>query len=153
MIHERNCHMNNIPAVFALLCVTALPMGAQTKILVAKSRTPIRVAGDYPGGVAYPTACDEQGRLYVKLIEAGPGMIGPLFRLSSKGAVEAQFDTSGALINRYAVRPDGGVIMIYVGGYSKVMDIFTSDGTRGSSVQLERPLTPFSPLQLAVFRS
>ncbi len=145
--------MNRIPPIFALLCVIALPMAAQTKILVAKSRTPIRVAGDYPGGMAYPTTCDEQGRLYVKLIEAGPGMIGPLFRLSSKGVVEAQFDTSGALINRYGVRPDGGVIMVYVGGSSKVVDIFTPDGTRGPSVQLERPPTPFFPSQLAVFRS
>jgi len=53
-------------------------MAAQTKILVAKSRVPLKVADDYPGGMAYPTACDEQGRLYVKLIEGGPGMVGPL---------------------------------------------------------------------------
>jgi hypothetical protein len=32
--------MNKIPAVFALLCVTGLPMAAQTKVLVAKSRVP-----------------------------------------------------------------------------------------------------------------
>jgi hypothetical protein len=31
--------------------------------------------------------------LYVKLIKIGPGMMGPLFRLSSKGVVETEFDT------------------------------------------------------------
>jgi hypothetical protein len=107
--------MNKILAL-ALLCGTAFSIAAQTKMLVAKSRVPVSVAGDYPGGLAYPTACDEQGRLYVKLIEAGPGMVGPLFRLSSKCLVEAEFDTSGAIINRYAVRPDGGVIMIHSDG-------------------------------------
>lgn len=128
-------------------------MAAQTAILVAKSRVPISVAGDYPGGIAFPTACDEQGRLYVKLIKGGPGMIGPLFRLSSKGTVEAEFDTSGAVMNRHGVRPDGGVIMMYTDGTIKVVDNFAPDGTRGSSVQLERPPTPFFPSQLAVFQS
>jgi hypothetical protein len=90
--------MNKIPAVFALLCVTALPIVAQTKVLVAKSRTPVSVVGEYHGGIAFPTACDEQGRLYVKLIKIGPGMMGPLFRLSSKGVVETEFDTSGAVL-------------------------------------------------------
>src|SRR5262249_3407484 len=104
-----DCDMNQFVGVLALLCVSALPTAAQTKLLVAKDRVPIRIAGDYPGGIAYPTLCDEQGRSYVKLITEGPGMVGPIFRLSSNGAVEAKFDTSGALINRYAVRPDGGV--------------------------------------------
>ena len=62
MIHKSYCHMNKIPAVFALLCVTALPMAAQTKVLVAKSRVPVSVVGEYHGGIAFPTACDEQGR-------------------------------------------------------------------------------------------
>jgi hypothetical protein len=97
--------MNKIPAVFALLCVTALPMAARTKVLVPKSRVPVSVVGEYHGGIAFPTACDEQGRLYVKLTKIGPGMMGPLFRLSSKGVVETEFDTSGAVVNRYAVRP------------------------------------------------
>jgi hypothetical protein len=145
--------MNQLVAVLALLYATSLLVAAQTKTLVAKTRVPISVTGDYPGGIAYPTACDEQGRSYVKLITEGPGMIGPIFRLSSNGVVETEFDTSGALINRYAVRPDGGVIMIYVGGSSKVIDNFAPDGTRESSVQLERPPVPFFPSQLAVFRS
>ena len=145
--------MNKIPAVLILLCVTALQMAAQTKVLVAKSRVPISVAGDYHGGIAFPTACDEQGRLYVKLVKIGPGMMGPLFRLSSKGVAETEFDTSGALINRYAVRPDGGVVMMRVEETTKIVDTFAPDGTRQSSVALERPPIPFFPSQLAVFHS
>ena len=128
-------------------------MAAQTKVLVAKSRLPVSVVGEYHGGIAFPTACDEQGRLYVKLIKIGPGMMGPLFRLSSKGVVEAEFDTSGAVVNRYAVRPDGGVIMLRVDGASKIVDNFAPDGRRESSVVLERPPIPFFPSQLAVFHS
>jgi hypothetical protein len=62
MIRKRQWHMNKIPAVFALLRVTALPIVAQTKVLVAKSRTPVSVVDEYHGGIAFPTACDEQGR-------------------------------------------------------------------------------------------
>jgi hypothetical protein len=145
--------MRRISALFVLVVVTALPIAAQTKILVAKSRVPVSVAGDYHGGIAFPTACDEQGRLYVKLIKAGPGMVGPLFRLSSKGVVEAEFDTSEAVINRYAVRPGGGVVMLRVNGGKKFIDNFASDGTRESSVALDRPPVPFFPSQLAVFHS
>jgi hypothetical protein len=152
MISKGFRHMNKLPAVLALL-VTTLPISAQTKILVAKSRVPITVAGDYRGGIAFPTACDEQGRLYVKLTKTGPGMVGPLFRLSNEGDVEAQFDTSGALINRYAVRPDGGVIMLHSDGSTKFIDSFAPDGVRESSVGLDRPPTPFFPSQLAVFPS
>jgi len=144
--------MNKLPAVLALL-VTTLPIAAQTKILVAKSRVQVAVAADYRGGIAFPTACDEQGRLYVKLIKIGPGMVGPLFRLSNKGGVEAEFDTSGALINRYAVRPDGGVIMMHSDGSTKFIDNFAPDGVRESSIGLDRPPTPFFPSQLAVFPS
>ncbi len=145
--------MNRIVAL-ALLCGTAIPLAAQTKILVAKSRVPVSVAGDYPGGMAYPTACDEEGRLYVKLFEGNSGMVGLLFRLSSKGLVEAKFDTTGALINRYAVRPDGGVIMIHLdGGGDKYVDNFAPDGSREPSIRLEPPPTPFFPSQLAVFHS
>ena len=143
--------MNTLIAVLALL-LTALPIVAQTKTLVAKNRTPI-AAGDYRNGFALPTTCDDQERLYIKLFEAGPGMNGPLFRLSSTGAVEAKFDTSGALINRYAARPDGGVIMIHSDGSGKFIDNFAPDGTRESSVALERPPVPFFPSQLAVFNS
>lgn len=133
--------------------LTALPIAAQTKILVAKNRKPIAVAGEHRGGFAYPTICDEQGHLYVKLFEdPHHGMVGPLFRLSSKGVVEAEFDTTGGLINRYAARPDGGVIMIHSDG-SLFIDNYVPDGTHESSVALERPPVPFFPSQLAVFRS
>lgn len=67
--------------------------------------------------------------------------------------MEAQFDTSDAIINRYAVRPDGGVIMIRSDGVDKFIDNFAPDGSRESSVRLERPPTPFFPSQLAVFHS
>jgi hypothetical protein len=144
--------MNKIPAFLVLLCVTVL-LPAQTRLLVAKTRTPIAVVDDHRGGIALPTACDEQGRSYLKLIMAGPGMVGPLFRLSGKGAVEAQFDTSGALTNRYAVRPDGGVVLMHVDGALKVIDNFAPDGKRESSVTLERPPIAFFPSQLAVFPS
>jgi hypothetical protein len=154
MIQQRGMgQMHRISALFVLAVVTALPIAARTKILAVRSRVSVSVAGDNPGGIALPTACDEQGRLYVKLIKAGPGMVGPLFRLSSKGVVEAEFDTSDALINRYAVRPNGGVIMLHMNGGKKFIDNFASDGTRESSVALERPPIPFFPSQLAVFHS
>jgi hypothetical protein len=137
------------PAV-ALLCLAALPMAAQTKVLVAKSRMSSSVASD--GNFALPTACDEQGRSYVKLVKSGPGMVGPLLRLSAKGVLEAEFDTEGALVNIYAVRPNGGVVMLHLDGIT-VIDNFGPDGKRESSVRLERPPTPFFPSQIAVFRS
>jgi len=129
--------MNKLPLVLAFLVITP-PIVAQSKVLVARDRVSIPAADAYSGRIAYPTACDEQGRSYIKLVKSGPGMDGPLFRISSKGAVEAQFDTSGALINRYAVRPDAGVIMMHSDGAIKVLDNFAPDGTRESSVRLER---------------
>lgn len=143
-----------ILVILALVGLTPLSVAAQTKLLVAKSRVPITVVGDYsPGNIAVPTACDEQRRFYVKLIKPGPGMVGSLFRWSSKGVAEAEFDTSGALVNRYAVRPDGGVIMVHSDGYSKLLDNFGPEGTRDSSVALDPPQTPFFPSQMAVFHS
>jgi hypothetical protein len=144
--------MNKLPLVLAFLVITP-PIVAQSKVLVARDRVSIPAADAYSGRIAYPTACDEQGRSYIKLVKSGPGMDGPLFRISSKGAVEAQFDTSGALINRYAVRPDAGVIMMHSDGAIKVLDNFAPDGTRESSVRLERRPVPFFPSQLAVFQS
>jgi len=58
----------------------------------------------------------------------------PLFRLSSQGVVETKFNSSGELINRYAARPDGAVIMIHSDGSTKLIDNFAPDGTRDSSV-------------------
>jgi hypothetical protein len=143
--------VNKLAAV-ALLCLTTLPITAQTKTLVAKSRVP-SVTFDGFRSFALPTACDEQGRSYVKLVKPIPGMVGPLLRLSSKGELEAEFDTEGALMNIFAVRPNGGVAMIHVDGAAKVVDNFGPDGKRESSVRLERPPVPFFPMQIAVFHS
>jgi len=146
--------MNKLAAV-ALLCATSLPVAAQTKVLVAKSRVPSVTFDDGSDhrSFALPTDCDEQGRSYVKLVKPVPGMVGPLLRLSSKGVLEAEFDTDGAVMNLYAVRPNGGVAMVHVDGGTKVVDNFGRDGKRESSVPLERPPIPFFPMQIAVFRS
>lgn len=143
--------MNKLAAV-ALFCATTLPMTAQTKVLVAKSRVP-SVTFDGFRSFALPTACGEQGRSYVKLVKPEPGMVGPLLRLSAKGELEAEFDTAGALMNIFAVRPNGGVAMIHMDGGAKFVDNFSPDGKRQSSVPLERPPIPFFPMQIAVFRS
>jgi hypothetical protein len=144
--------MNTLHGALALFFAT-LPILAQTKPLVAKDRVPIKVAGDYPGGIAYPTFCDERGRLYVKLIEQGPEMRGPLLRISDKGIVETRFDTAGELINRYATRPDGGVIMIHTSGSTQFIDNFSPDGKFESSVALESTPIHFFPSVIAVFHS
>lgn len=143
--------MNKLAAV-AVLCATALPMAAQTKVLVPKSRVP-SVTFDGFRNFALPTACDEEGRSYVKLVKPGPGWDGPLLRLSRKGVLEAEFDTEGALVNMYAVRPNGGVAMVHLDGATKVVDNFGPDGKRESSVRLEIPPIGFFPSQIAVFRS
>jgi hypothetical protein len=65
--------------------------------------------------------------------------------------VEAKFDTSVAIINRYAGRPNGGVIMIHSDGVNKFIDNFAPDGTRESSVRLEPPPTAFFPRNLLYF--
>jgi hypothetical protein len=143
--------MNKLAAV-ALLCATALPVAAQTKVLVAKSRVP-SVTFDGFRSFALPTDCDEQGRSYVKLVKPVPGMVGPLLRLSGKGVLEAEFDTEGAVMNLYAVRPNGGVAMVRVDAGTEVVDNFGPNGKRESSVPLERPPIPFFPMQIAVFRS
>jgi hypothetical protein len=138
-------------AVAALLCAAALPLAAQTKGLVVKSR----VATNLPGGgpMELPNFCDDQGRLYVKLVKPGTAMEGPLLRLSAKGVLEVEFDTAGAITNVFAVRPNGGVAMVRSDGSVKVVENFGPDGKRESSVRLEKPPKPFFPRQIAVFRS
>ncbi len=135
----------------ALLCMTALPMAAETRVLVPKSRVATSVEAG--GSFALPTGCDEQGRSYVKLVKPGTAMEGPLLRLSDKGALEAEFDTSGAVTNVFAVRPKGGVAMIHLDEGTQVVDNFGPDGKRESSIRLERPPKPFFPSQIAVFRT
>src|SRR5215472_11660831 len=144
--------MTKLSLLFTLTAVS-LPIAAQNRVLVPQGRFPISTSDQFSGGVAYPTACDEQGRPYIKVLKSGPGMVGPIFRLSSRGIVEAQFDTSDELTNRYAVRPDGGVIMIHVDGKYKVLDNFAPDGARQPFVRLEPTPIAFFPSQLAVFHS
>jgi hypothetical protein len=144
--------MNQLPLVVSLLLV-ASTVAAQTKVLVAVERIPIVGADERAFGIAFPTACDQQGRAYVKLAWSEPGNVEPLLRLSDKGAVEVQFDTSGEILNRYAVRPDGGVVMMHSDGKYKFLDNFAPDGKHESSVRLEPPPIPFFPSQLAVFHS
>src|SRR5215469_8223725 len=89
-------------------------------------------------------------------------MTGPVFRVSDKGVIEAQFDSPEMLGNTFGVRPDGGIAaliapigkggMPYL-GKTKVVDNFGPDGTRESQVHLETPPIPFFPLQIAVFPS
>jgi hypothetical protein len=144
--------MNRLPLVVSLLLV-ASAVAAQSNLLVAVEHIPIVGSDERAVGIVFPTACDQQGRAYVKLSWAEPGNVEPLLRLSDKGAVEVQFDTSGELINRYAVRPDGGVVMMHSDGKDKFLDNFAPDGKHESSVRLEPPPTPFFPSQLAVFHS
>lgn len=144
--------MNKLPLVVSLLLV-ASAAAAQSTVLAAVERIPIVGADERAFGIVFPTACDQQGRAFVKLSWGEPGNVEPLLRLSDKGAVEVQFDTSGELINRYAVRPDGGVVMLHSDGKYKFLDNFAPDGKHESSVRLEPPPTPFFPSQLAVFPS
>jgi hypothetical protein len=73
--------------------------------------------------------------------------------LSSKGVLEAEFDTDGAVMNLYAVRPNGGVAMMHLDAGTEDVDDFGPDGKRESSIPLERPPITFFPMQIAVFRS
>ena len=143
--------MNKVATVALLFCMTSLPLTAQTKTLVVKSRVATSIPSD--GNFALPTACDEQGRLYVKVVKSSPGMVGPLLRLSAKGVLETEFDTEGALVNIFAVRPNGGVAMLHLDKGTEVVDNFGPDGKRESPVRIERPPEPFFPKQVAVFHS
>jgi hypothetical protein len=140
-------------AVLAVLCACALTVSAQTKVLEAKSRVPTNVSFDEFRAFALPTLCDDRGRSYVKLAKQGHGMVGPLLRLSSKGMLEAEFDTTGELVNIYAARPNGGVAMLNAEdmGSTKIIDNFSPDSTRESAVKLDQTPIPFFPMQIAVF--
>jgi hypothetical protein len=56
--------------------------------------------------------------------------------------LEAEFDTDGAVMNLYAVRPNGGVAMMHLDAGTEVVDNFGFDGKRESSIPLERPPIP-----------
>jgi len=142
--------MNRFVTV-AILWATAMPSTAQTKLLMVKDHVSSSVTSN--GSFALPTACDEQRHSYVKLVKPGPGMAGPLLRLSSKGVLEAEFDTAGAMVNIYAVRPGGGVAMLHKDAGITLVDNFSPDGKHEAAVRLERPPIAFFPMQIAVFRS
>lgn len=142
--------MNKLAAV-ALLCASAMPLAAQTKVLVVKNRISSSVTFDDARNFALPTACDEQGRSYVKLVKPGPGMAGPLLRLSGKGVLETEFDTSGAVVNVYAVRPNGGVAMVHLEGAAKVVNDSGPMGSVNRRCGLSVRRQPFFPRKLQYF--
>ena len=80
-------------------------------------------------------------------------MVGRLFRLSDKGVREAEFDTSGALVNIYAVGPNGGVAMLHLDGAVKSSTISAPIGSANHQFGSRVPPKAFFPLQIAVFRS
>jgi hypothetical protein len=146
--------MKDLAAVIALLCASALPIAGQTKVLEAKSRVPTNVSFDEFRAFALPTLCDDRGRSYVKLAKQGHGMVGQLLRLSSKGMLEAEFDTSGELVNIFAARPNGGVAMLNAEDMAstKVVDNFAPNGTRESAVGFDQAPIPFFPMQSLYFQ-
>jgi len=144
--------MIKLPLAVALLVVSSSAAG-QNNVLVPVERTPIVGADERSFSVMFPIACDEQGRTYVRLSRVEAGIDDPLLRISNKGSVDVQFGTSGEVLNRYAIRHDGGVIMYHSDGKDKFLDNFGSDGARESSVRLEVPPTAFFPSQLAIFQS
>ena len=136
-------------ALAVSLCPAAF---GQSKPLVRTHTIPTTLTFDSNPSYALPTACDDKGRSYVKLIEPDGKMTGPV-RVSDKGVIEAQFDTTQTLDNTFAVRPDSGIAAVHRDGKTDVIDNFAPDGARGSQVRLETPPVPFFPMQIAVFPS
>jgi len=144
--------MNQRFAFVALFVVSILPAQSQLKPIVATRTVATTFKFEDLRNFALPTFCDDKQRAYVKLWQARMGTLGPVYRISHQGAVEATFDTSNMLGNIFAVRPDGGISTVDL-NISSIIDNFNPDGTRLSEVQLERPPVPFFPAQLAVFPS
>lgn len=142
--------MNRLAAI-TLVCAAALPTTGQTKILLPAARIPSTAIFDSFRSIALPTACDEQGRLYVKLLKPDGDNSGPLLRFSKTGVQEAAFDMSSAVgFNVFGIRPKGGIATVQdEQGYSVVN--FGPDGKRESAVRLDA--SHFFPSQLAVFSS
>jgi hypothetical protein len=78
--------MNKQLAIIAGLFVTAMPASGQLKPLVAASTIPTTIKFEGHAGFALPTFCDEKGRSYVKLMQPGMGMAGPVFRILTRGS-------------------------------------------------------------------
>src|SRR5689334_21084256 len=120
--------MKKLAAVALLLAAPVLAT-AQGKPLVLKNRIRTDVAFEGYRSFLLPSGCDEQERAYVML--DNPDMQGnePLLKISSKGVLEAKFDTSGFLMQRYAVRPHGGVLLIRVDDFGrKLIENFNGEG-------------------------
>jgi len=152
--------MKSLLPFIALFVAWYAPAAGQIKPLVQKGTIATTLTFDY-ASFALPTACDDKGRSYLKLWK-GNGSRGPVFRVSDKGVIEAQFDSPEMLGNIFAVRPDAGIAVLIapIGkggvpylGKTKVIDNFGPDGARESQVRLETPLIPIHPMQIAVFPS
>jgi len=145
--------MKGLLLFIALLIIGCGPAAGQIKPLVQSDTIATTLTFDGNRSFALPTACDDKGRSYVKLMEPDGKMTGPVFRVSPKGVIEAQFDITGTLGNTFAVRPNSGIAVAHLDGKAKVIDQFGPDGARESQVRLEVPPAPFFPMQIAVFPS
>ena len=140
-------------ALITLFFVSSLSVFGQIKLLVVAATMPTTIKFEGYRNFALPSFCDESGRSYVKLLQPGKGMAGPLFRISDKGVAEAEFDVSGALGNTFAVWPNGGIAAAHLQGKTKVIDRFDPNGEHAEEIWLEQPPVPFFPMQIAIFPS
>lgn len=145
--------MNKRLALIATLFGLVLAASAQLKPLVVTRTIPTTIKFEGYRSFGLPSFCDEKGNSYIRLLEPGRGMHGPVFRLSQQGFVEAEFDTTNLLENTFAVRPNGGIAAARLDGKTKVIVNFGTDGQREADIRLETPPIPFFPMQIAFFPS
>jgi hypothetical protein len=145
--------MNKRLAFIAIVFGLVLAAAAQLKPLVVARTIPTTIKFEGHRSFALPSFCDEKEKSYIRLLEPGMGMAGPVFRLSKQGFVEAKFDTTDTLENTFAVRPNGGIAAARIDGKTKVIVNFGPDGEREEEVRLETPPIPFFPMQIAIFPS
>jgi hypothetical protein len=145
--------MNKRRALLAIVFGLALAASGQLKPVVIARTIPTTIKFEGHRSFALPSFCDEKGNSYIRLLEPGMGMAGPVFRLSQQGLVEAEFSTTDTLENTFAVRPNGGIAAARIDGKTDVIVNFGADGKREADVRLETPPIPFFPMQIAVFPS
>lgn len=145
--------MNKLLGLILIFFTFLLPASGQLKSLAATATTSTTIKFEGYSNFSLPSFCDDKGRSYVKLLQPGMGMDGPVFRISNKGTVEAEFDITGTLGNTFAVRPNGGIAAAHLDGKTKVIDNFGPDGQREVEIRLEQPPIPFFPMQIAIFPS
>jgi len=145
--------MNKRLALITFMFGLVLAVSGQLKPLVVARTIPTTIKFEGHRSFALPSFCDEKGNSYIRLLEPGMGVAGPVFRLSEQGFVEAKFDTTDTLENTFAVRPNGGIAAARIDGATKVIVNFGPDGLREAEVRLETPPIPFFPMQIAVFPS